>query len=112
MTELFRCKIIKCPECDSENIEKLKGYNIFANSNYRCKECGYFLDNHDDLPRFGELIYATYKLPEGEWQSTLAWDDREEGIECVKSMARGRGWLISGSVEELERLKKICDEAT
>lgn len=50
--------------------------------------------------------YATYKLPNGKWQTTATFENRKEAIESMVFHAQGRRYIIAESEEELEEEKK------
>ena len=53
--------------------------------------------------------YATYELPNGKWQTTGAYENKEEAIEDMKFHAQGRRYIIAESEEKLEEEKKQDD---
>jgi len=49
--------------------------------------------------------YCSYELPNGEWQSTATYENKEEAIEDMKIHANGRMYIVAKSEEELEKQK-------
>jgi len=52
------------------------------------------------------MIFATYELPNGNWQATATFDNRAEAEEAMKFHAQGRRYIIADSEAELEEKKE------
>jgi hypothetical protein len=56
------------------------------------------------------VIYGTYQLPDGSWQSVAAFENADEARESLEFHANGRPWRMAEDHESLRKLVNDYDE--